>query len=430
MKVAIAGYGVEGKASYEYFVSKGNDVTILDERTEVPDLPEGVKTVLGSEAFASLGEYDTVIRTPSLPPKKLAGAKRIWSATNEFFAECQAPIIGVTGTKGKGTTSSLTAAILQKSGKTVHLVGNIGVPALAMLASIKPEDIVVYEMSSFQLWDLEKSPHIAVVLMVEPDHLNVHADFEDYAMAKGNIAAHQQATDVLIYHPTNPTSARIAGLSPASTKLRYQTAEAAHIENSHVMINGIDICPVDEVGLLGEYNLQNVCAALSASWQITQDVGAAAQAIRDFKGLEHRLEFVAEKAGVRYFNDSYSSAPTATMGAISAFESPVVLIVGGYDRGIDFAPLATAIVKNGHVRRVLAIGQTKMRIVEALKKAGYESAEEVNVQTMDDIVSLAAHVASAGDTVLLSPGCASFDMFLNFTERGKAFKKAVGGLYE
>jgi UDP-N-acetylmuramoylalanine--D-glutamate ligase len=430
MKVAIAGYGVEGKASYEYFVSKGNEVTILDERAEVPDLPGGVKAVLGSGAFSSLGEYDMVVRTPSLPPKKLAGAKRIWSATNEFFAQCSAPIIGITGTKGKGTTSSLTAAILQKSGKTVHLVGNIGTPALAMLGAIKPEDIVVYEMSSFQLWDLEKSPHIAVVLMVEPDHLNVHADFEDYAMAKGNIAAHQQATDILIYHPTNETSARIAGLSPAATKLRYQTPEAAHVVNDHVMINGTDICPVNEVGLLGEYNLQNVCAALSASWQVVQNAEAAAQAIRDFKGLEHRLEFVAQKRGVRYFNDSYSSAPTATMGAISAFKGPVVLIAGGYDRGIDFAPLAGAIVKSGNVRKVLAIGQTKTRMVEALQAAGYDAAEVIDVQHMDEIVSLAAKSAEPGDTVLLSPGCASFDMFLNFTERGKAFKKAVGGLHE
>lgn len=430
MKVAIAGYGVEGKASYEYFVSKGNDVTILDERDQIADLPVGAKTVLGAPAFTNLGEYDMVIRTPSLPPKKLASARRIWSATNEFFAECPAQIIGVTGTKGKGTTSSLTAAILQKSGKTVHLVGNIGTPALAMLATIKSEDIVVYEMSSFQLWDLEKSPHIAVVLMVEPDHLNVHADFEDYAMAKGNIAAHQLATDVLIYHPTNQTSARIAQLSPAATKLRYQTSEAAHVENGHVIINGIDICPVDEVGLLGEYNLQNVCAALSASWQVVQNASAAALAIRDFKGLEHRLEFVAEKAGVRYFNDSYSSAPTATMGAISAFDGPVVLIAGGYDRGIDFAPLAAAIVKSGNIRRVLAIGQTKTRMVEALQTAGYNAAEVIDAQDMGEIVSLAARDAAPGDTVLLSPGCASFDMFLNFTERGKAFKKAVGGLHE
>jgi UDP-N-acetylmuramoylalanine--D-glutamate ligase len=258
----------------------------------------------------------------------------------------------------------------------------------------------------------------------------VHADFEDYAMAKGNIAAHQQATDILIYHPTNETSARIAGLSPAVTKLRYQTPEAAHVVNGRIMINGTDICGVDEVGLLGEYNLQNVCAALSASWQLVQNAEAAAQAIREFKGLEHRLEFVAKKRGVQYFNDSYSSAPTATMGAISAFEGPVILIAGGYDRGIDFAPLAAAIVKSGNVRRVLAIGQTKTRILEALKKAGYENAEAVNAQTMEDIVSLAAREASAGDTVLLSPGCASFDMFLNFTERGKAFKKAVGGLHE
>lgn len=430
MKVAIAGYGVEGKASYDYFASKGDDVTILDERTQVPDLPVGAKTIMGNAAFGSLGDFDMVIRTPSLPPKKLVGTKRVWSATNEFFVQCPAPVIGVTGTKGKGTTSSLIATILQKSGKTVHLVGNIGTPALAVIGAIQPEDIVVYEMSSFQLWDLEKSPHIAVVLMVEPDHLNVHADFEDYAMAKGNIAAHQQATDILIYHPTNATSARIATLSPATTKLRYQTDDAAHIENGQVAINGTDICAVDEVGLLGEYNLQNVCAALTASWQIVQNAGAAAEAIREFKGLEHRLEFVAKKDGVRYFNDSYSSAPTATIGAISAFDGPVILIAGGYDRGIDFAPLAQAIVKSGNIRRVLAIGQTRDRMAEELQAAGYAEVDVVSSQTMQEIVSLAAREAAPGDTVLLSPGCASFDMFANFTQRGREFKQAVGGLHE
>lgn len=429
MRIAIAGYGVEGKSSYQYFSKKGDDITILDDRTEIDDLPEGVRAVLGAAAFSHLEDYDMVVRSPSLPPAKLAGAKKIWSATNEFFAECPAPIIGVTGTKGKGTTSSLTAAILREAGRTVHLVGNIGTPALDSLDAIQPGNIVVYEMSSFQLWDIEKSPHVAVILMIEPDHLNVHADFDDYVLAKGNIAAHQQADDVVIYHPTNVQSARAAAASNGK-KIRYMTPEAAYVKDGMIMMNETAVCSTDKVGLKGGYNLENVCAAVSAAWQFTENTASFARAIEGFKGLEHRLEYVATKQGVEFYNDSFSSAPTATMAALTAFTQPIVLIVGGYDKGVDLSPLAENIASTPNVEKVVVIGQTRGQITSTFARLGFDKFDSTDETDMEKIVALALGYAPKGGVVLLSPGCASFDMFKNFYERGKLFKQAVGELHE
>lgn len=421
---------MEGKSSYTYFAEKGDDITILDERLEVDDLPEGVPVVLGAGALQNLDHYDMVIRSPSVVPQRLIGAQKIWSATNEFFAHCPAPIIGVTGTKGKGTTCSLLTAILREAGKTVHLVGNIGTPALAAIDTIKKDDVVVYELSSFQLWDIDKSPHVAVILMIEPDHLNVHTDLDEYVRAKSNIVAHQNKDDTVIYHPTDSASAQAAAISPG-TRMRYMTHEAAFIEGDMVMMGDAMICRTNEVGLKGGYNLENVCAAVSAAWQFSHDATSFRRAIRDFKGLEHRLEYVATKRGIEFYNDSFSSAPTATMAAITAFEKqPIVLIVGGFDRGVDVAPLVERIATSDAIEKVVVIGQIRDKITTVFDRIGFTRFESTDQIDMKKIVDLATGYAPKGGVVLLSPGFASFDMFKNFYERGTLFKQAVNELHE
>ncbi len=368
--------------------------------------------------------YDMVFRHQTTRPDAIASP--ITSNAVEFFKFCPAPIIAVTGTKGKGTTSSLIAAILKEAGKTVHLLGNIGTQAISRLDQIQPDDIVVFEISSFQLWDLRESPHVAVVLLIDEDHLDVHSSMDEYVNAKGNIARYQQEDDLLIYHPENELSAKIARLSKGK-KQKFMTPKAAHIKDGYVFYQKTAIMPLEEVGLVGRHNLENVCAAISAAWEYTQDVSAIEEAVRGFTGLEHRLEFVAKKAGVRFYNDSFSAAVPAAIAAVQAFEEPIIVVLGGYDRHVSFAKLAAA-VKASHVKHAILIGQNRHQIATALEDAGFQDYELFEGQDMTAIVQRASDLAESGDVVVLSPGSPSFDMFENYKARGLLFKDAVHAL--
>lgn len=428
MNVAVAGYGMEGKVNLAYWLSKGAQVTVLDEK-EVTDVPDGVSVVTGPDVFDTLEAYDLVVRTASLRPDRLNSARKVWSGTNEFFAECRAPIIGVTGTKGKGTTSSLIASMLKAAGKTVHLVGNIGIAALEVLPAIQPDDVVVFEMSSFQLWDLEKSPHIAVVLMIEPDHLDVHAHMDEYTNAKSNIVAHQDADDTAVYHPINEFSRAVAQ-NGAGRKVRFGIADdgGVYVESNKLCIQGERICGVENIQIPGAHNIENVCAAATAvlSYDAGIDFESIAAGLREFTGLPHRLKYIREVDGVKYFDDNYSSAPGATIAALKAFSEPEVLIAGGYDKGVGFSELAKAISGQRNIKRVLLIGQTRRAIAAELDIVGKSDIYELSDETtLGPIVQRARSLAEAGDVVVMSPGCASFDMFKNFSDRGDQFIQLV-----
>ena len=438
MKVAIAGYGLEGKQNYKYFNKPGNDLTIVDEREDI-DIPSDAKYITGDGAYDDMSQFDMVIRTAGLSPLKIKKAKLVWSATNEFFAKCKAPIIGVTGTKGKGTTSSFITSILRASGKKVHLVGNIGVPALSVLPDIRPEDFVVYEMSSFQLWDIKYSPHIAVVLMIEPDHLDVHTDFEDYLKAKSNIRRWQNLNDICIYHPSNPFSQKIASVTLATLD---QTTKGDYLNNIHrygikddglvyikddfFYTNDRKICPISCVKLPGKHNLENACAAMSAVLELKLDISdnQFAEGLRSFTGLPHRLKYVSEINNVKFYDDSISTTPGSAIAAIKSFTSPKVLILGGSYKGGDFTDLVKEI-KKSNIRQIILMGDEANRIEQFLKDAGIVKYVNLERYSMFEIVSKAAAAASPGDVVILSPACASFGMFKNYQDRGKKFINAV-----
>lgn len=423
-KIAIAGYGLEGEENYRYFSNLGYNCVIVDENSQ---LKTSFKTelILGEGVFKKLQAFDMVVRTAGLNPNKIKTNGQIWSATNEFFAQCPAPIIGVTGTKGKGTTSSLIASILTEAGKKVHLVGNIGVPALAILPKIKPDDIVVYELSSFQLWDLQKSPQVAVVLMIEADHLDVHANFQEYLNAKSQIATHQIATDTIFYHPTNQYSAQIAQQS-AGRQLKYNVKnQGCYIIDDMFYIDSNKICATNNLHLVGSHNLENACAAISASWIFSQNKDAVKRGLAKFKGLDHRLKFIAEVNHIKYYDDSIATTEGSAIAALNSFEQPKTIILGGSDKGSDYRRIIKACQQ--HQAKIIAIGQTGHQI--------YDLARESNLEVhyvdglMDQVVKKANQITQPNSVVILSPASASFGQYLNYKDRGQQFIKAVQSLY-
>lgn len=431
MKIAIAGYGAEGKANYAHWDMPENELTIVDERETLDGLPGDARTLLGASAFEKLTGFDLVVRTASLAPRKIKTDGKIWSATNEFFARCPAPIIGVTGTKGKGTTASILASILTAAGKTVHLVGNIGTPALDILPRITANDIVVFELSSFQLWDLKKSPEVSVILLIEADHLNIHEDFTEYVEAKANIRRYQAEGDLCVYHPTNEYSRHIAESSSKGKSIRYAipTDGGVYVRDELFRQAEQTICSVDALQLLGEHNRENACAALTVAkfYDIADE--AIEAGLRAFSGLPHRLEFVRELDGVRYYNDSFSSAPSATIAAIKSFTQPEILIIGGTDKGSDFTELVTAIEESNNIKTVVIIGEIRFKLAELLKPVAKNIEVFVsNEQTFAPIVELARSHSQSGDVIILSPACASFDMFKDFYDRGDQFRTIVSQL--
>ncbi|HEX7633074.1 MAG TPA: UDP-N-acetylmuramoyl-L-alanine--D-glutamate ligase [Candidatus Saccharimonadales bacterium] len=431
MKIAILGFGLEGHAAYDYW-RDGNEITICDQN-EAVSVPDGVTSHLGTDYLADLDTFDLIVRSPFVHPQRIVEANspdilsKVTSNVNEFFKVSPTQnIIGVTGTKGKGTTSTLIAKMLEAAGKRVHLGGNIGIPALELLKNdIQPDDWVVLELSSFQLIDIQYSPHIAVCLMVVAEHLDWHKDEAEYLTAKSRLFMHQKPSDITVYYVNNPASELLASRS-SGHKIPYFAEPGATIENRSVVIESHAICKTDELKLIGEHNWQNVCAAATAVWQITQDVEALRSVLTSFSGLPFRIELRRTVNGIHYYNDSFATGPASSAAAITAIPGPKVMIIGGYERGLDLGELIQGIEKESvNIRKILLIGASKERVAEGLTKAGISNFVLSEANNMPAIVAEATDLAQSGDSVVLSPGFASFDMFKNFEERGKHFNEAV-----
>lgn len=433
MQVAIIGFGVEGRSALHYWQDQGANVTVCDQDTTIT-LPTHVSGQLGGGYLTNLDKFDIVVRSAGIHPDVILQENptigpKLTTIINEFVRVCPTPhIIGITGTKGKGTTSTLTATMLEAAGFKVFLGGNIGRSPLDFLAQISPDDWVVLELSSYQLHDFHERIPLAACLMIAEEHVNWHKNFGNYSSAKQHLFAHQTGADTAIYFADNEQSHAIASVSPGK-KIPYYASPGAYVEEDKIIIDTHTLCGVDKLKLLGKHNWQNACAAVTIVWQIAQVPDAIASVLTSFTGLPHRLEFVREHDGIRYYNDSFASAPPAATAAAEAIPGKKVMILGGFDRKLPLEEMIAGLREyNADLRAVLLIGEAAPRLAAEFDAAGFRQYTVSHAVTMQEILNDARNLAQQGDAIVLSPGFPSFDMFKNFEDRGLQFKKIVSML--
>lgn len=440
-KIAVLGLGIEGKDVVRFLLKNGAaDVTIFDRKnaSELVAVKEfnglkGLSFKLGPDYLkAGLKDFEVIFRSPafklSLPElvvAKKAGAIII-SDTKLFFELCPAKIIGVTGTKGKGTTTTLIYEILKAAGKRVFLAGNIGQPMLALLPRLDKKSWVILELSSFQLQDLEKSPHIAVVLFITSEHLDYHKDTAEYVAAKANIVRHQNEGNRAVLNADNPTAMSFAKLTPAQKYYfsRRKKVRGGYVTGGKIYLLDKTVGETKSLKLLGVHNWENVGAAITTGYLAGANLPAIKKAVFSFAGLEHRLELVKTVRGISFYNDSFSTTPETTIAAIKSFSRPVTLIAGGSDKGSDYADLGQEIA-HSFVKKLILIGLMANQIQKAALNGGYRGKIILWPGKMKEIVATALAETAKGGVILLSPACASFDMFKDYKDRGNQFKRYV-----
>jgi len=451
--IAILGLGLETLDLIFYLKthSPGCQITVFDQKPK-SELQSAINQLKKFKQINySLGEsylnrgllsFDIIFRSPGvhrLHPAILQAEKKgikVSSATKLFFDLCLSPIIAVTGTKGKGTTTTLIGQILKASGKTAHIAGNIGKPTLQLLDKLKPEDSVCLELSSFQLQDLDKSPHIAVVLNITSEHLDVHQHTQEYRQAKENIVAHQTPKDLAVINADYPTSKSLAKKTQAQVYWfsRQKPVKGGYVKDNQIILKLNQskeiIGPTHKLLLRGRHNWENITAAITAAKLAGASLKAIKQAVFSFKGLEHRLELVDQVKGVKFYNDSFSTTPETAIAALKSFTEPTIMILGGSHKGSDYTQLGQEIVKRKNLKTLILIGDMAKAISQAIKQAGGFSGQIIkDLTTMSQIVTTAFQSAQSGDVILLSPACASFDMFNNYKDRGKQFKQNIKKLH-
>ena len=432
--VAVLGLGVSNRPlvrlllAYGAIVSGGDRTPREKLDNDVLELEQlGCKLYLGEEFYKGMAA-EIAFRTPGMHPENPAvrhfkdmGAQ-ITSEMAAFFEVCPCPIIAITGSDGKTTTTTLISEMLKAAGKTVWLGGNIGTPLLPLTGQMKPDDIAVVHLSSFQLMDMTRSPHRAVVTNLSPNHLDVHKDMEEYVAAKKNIFLHQQGKDLLILNADNAITASFRGNGTTHFFSRQGVAAHIQLQDGVVLRDGQPVLRTEDILLPGIHNVENYMAAIGAVEGLVTD-DAIRHVAKNFGGVEHRIELVRIKNGVRFYNDSIASSPSRTIAGLRSFREKVILIAGGYDKHIPYDVLGPEICK--HVKKLFLCGATAPQIRAAVESCAGEQPEIVDCGNFENAVRSAAVAAGEGDVVLMSPASASFDEFKNFMVRGECFKKII-----
>ncbi len=449
-KVAIIGLGVSNIPLIDYFYNKKAQVTIFDERNlgEIKekvnqDVLENIekynfKLISGENCLEKLNNFDIVFRSPScLPTRKELVKEQENGAiiTTEIemlmkLAPCK--IIGITGSDGKTTTTSLIYEILSKSGRNTYLGGNIGLPLFTKLNEIKQNDIIVLELSSFQLMGMDISPDIAVITNITPNHLNIHKDYEEYIESKKNIFKYQNENGIVVLNYDNDITRNMR--KEVNGKVTYfsgtQKLEDGYILDGNMIKKCEDgirkhVLNCKEVLLRGKHNYENIETALAATESLVSSEEAA-KYIQNFKSVEHRLEYIRELDGVKWYNDSVSSSPTRAIAGLKSFDEEIVLIAGGYDKNLDYTPIAKPIVDK--VKTLILLGQTSKKIANCVKEECIKQNKKIQIYTcnsLEETVKIAKEKSKPSQVVLFSPASASFDMFKDFADRGIKFKELV-----
>lgn len=442
-KIAVIGAGVSNMPLVEMLTGEGIDVTVYDQKdkaglgeqyTKLSNL--GVKTVLGDGYLENIKE-DIIFRSPGIHPKYLDYAKKrgatITSEMELFFAVCPCPIIAITGSDGKTTTTTLVYEMLKHSGRTCYLGGNIGTPLLPKVREMRPMDIAVVELSSFQLMDMKHSPQIAAITNLTPNHLDYHADFDEYVNAKTNIYKHQTKGNILVLN-IDDDATKLLTLNEESTIIKC--SKNRNVQNGVVLEDDVlyrvkdniktKLLSASEIRIPGEHNVSNIMMAAAIVDPFCSDSDIISVA-KEFGGVEHRIEFVRNLNGVSYYNDSIASSPTRTIAGLKSFSKKIILIAGGYDKKIPYDVLGDPICE--HCAIVILTGATADKIRAAIDGATSNARPDVyDAIDLEDAVKQAYKLSDNGDIVIMSPASASFDCFKNFAERGNKFKEYVNAL--
>lgn len=446
-KIAVCGIGISNTPLIKSFLEKGARVIACDRRSAEQIGPladelekEGAELKLGDDYLSDL-EVDIIFRTPGMSfnlPELVSARKRGIAVTSEmevFFDLCPATIFAVTGSDGKTTTTTLIAKMLEAEGKKVFVGGNIGKPLLPEIENITADDFVVAELSSFQLISMRKSPDVAVVTNVAPNHLDIHKDMDEYVEAKKNILLHQNAFSRTVLNRDNEITDSFRSFVRGQSlgfSMKRRLNNGAWLDGKgilHMAYRGIDVPVLDrkDIAVIGDHNVSNYLAAITAVWGYV-GVDTINNVAKEFGGVAHRIELVRELNGIKFFNDSIASSPTRTIAGLKAFDKKVFLIAGGYDKHIPFDPLMPYLVEK--VKTLYLCGDTAQKIEDCLKNyEGYNGSPEI-VRTKDikEATIMAYKAAKSGDIITLSPACASFDAFPNFAARGNYFKEVVNSL--